>query len=147
PGPYDAPAGGFLISRSLEIFGDGPGNGVHGASSIVPDRDGNAFVLDSTVALGNLHVHDLLIVRIGNVPGFRAAIRTRRNDAGTKKLAGLRIERVSFVNLAADAIQLDGGEQSSVLLVTLSDCEVNTCGGSGIVLRHTTTTSIMNGYV
>src|SRR4029077_4902167 len=67
-------------------------------------------------------------------------------DDGSRKLAGMRVERVSFVNLASDAIRLDGGAQSGVMLVTIADCEVNTCGGSGIVLRHTTTTSIMNGY-
>src|SRR4029077_21298818 len=60
--------------------------------------------------------------------------------------AGLRLERVSFVNLGSDAIRLDGGAQSGLLLVTIADCEVNTCGGSGIVLRRATTTSIMNGY-
>jgi hypothetical protein len=147
PGPYAAPAGGFVISKSLEIFGDGPGRGVDGASSIVPDRDGNAFVLDSTVSVPNVHLHDLLVIRTGNAAGTRAALRTTRPDDGSSKVVGLRLERVSFVNVGGDAIRLDGGAQSAVLLVTISDCEINSAGGSGIVLVHTTTTSIMNGYV
>jgi len=147
PGPYPAPPGGFVIAKSLEIFGDGPGRGVDGASSIVPDRDGNAFVLDSTVTVPNVHLHDLLVIRTGNDPGTRAALRTTRPDNGTSKVVGLRLERVSFVNTAADAIALDGGAQSAVMLVTISDCEVNSAGGSGIVIKHATTTSVMNGYV
>lgn len=147
PGPYPAPPGGWRIARSLEIFGDGPGNEtVAGASSIVPDSAGNAFVLDSTVALSNLHIHDLLVVRRGNAPGNRAAIRLRMPDAGTHTLSGLHLERVAFVNLAHDAIALDGGARNAVLLVSLVDCEVNTCGGSGVVLRHTTTTYLLGGY-
>jgi len=147
PGPYPAPAGGFLISKSLEVFGDGPGRGVNGASSIVPDREGNAFVLDSTVSVPNVHIHDLLVIRTSGVPATRAALRTTRPDGGTSKLVGLRLERVSFVSLGGDAIRLDGGAQSAVLLVTISDCEINSAGGSGIVIVHATTTSIMNGYV
>jgi hypothetical protein len=112
PGPYAAPPGGFLISRCIEIFGDGPGRGVDGSSSIVPDRDGNAFVLDSTARLANIHIHDLTIIRPGNAPASRAALRLTLPDDGSRKLAGLRLERVSFVNLGSDAIRLDGGAQS-----------------------------------
>lgn len=146
PGPYAAPPGGFVISRCIEIFGDGPGRGVDGASSIVPDRNGNAFVIDSTVALQNIHLHDLLIIRTGSASGTRAALRATLPDQGTQTLSGLRLERVSFVNLAADAIRLDGGARNAILLVTISDCEVNTAGGSGVVLRRLTTATIRDGY-
>ena len=146
PGPYAAPPGGFLISKSLELFGDGMGNGLTGASSVVPDRDGNAFVLDSTVTLHNIHVHDLLVIRTGDAPGSRAALRLALPESGEHKLSGLRIERVAFVNLAGDAIALEGGAQSAILLVSITDCEANSCRGNGITLRHTTTTTVMNGY-
>jgi len=128
------------------VFGDGPGRGVNHASSIVPDLDGNAFVIDSTLSVPNVHIHDLLVIRTGNSNGLRAALRTTRPDDGTSKLVGLRLERVSFVNLGGDAIRLDGGALNAVLLVTISDCEFASVGGSAIVLAHTTTTSIMNGY-
>ena len=146
PGPYPAPPGGFVISKFIEIFGDGMGRGVSGASSIVPDAEGNAFVLDSTVAVGNVYLHDLLVIRTSAARGPRAAVRATMADTGRIVLGGLRLERVSFVNLAADAIALDGGARNAILLVTISDCEVNDCKGNGITLKHASTTSIMNGY-
>jgi len=146
PGPYQAPPGGWVIAKSLEIFGDGPGRDLSGASSIVPDADGNAFVLDSTAALANLHFHDLLVTARGAGSGRRAALRLTIPDQSPHALSGLRLERVTFSALAGDAVSLDGGARNAVLLVSLTDCEVNTCGGNGVTLRHVTTTTLLDGY-
>ncbi len=148
PGPYVAPPGGWRISKSLELFGDGPGDGtIAGASSIVPDASGNAFVLDSTVTLVNIALHDLLVVGAAGAKGRRAPVRLTQSDLGTHTLSGLRIERVEFVAVAGDAILLDGGARNAIMQVSITDCEINSAGGNGVTLRNTPVTSLRGGYI
>src|SRR5262249_8636362 len=87
-----------------------------------------------------------LVAGHGAGSGRRAALRLTIPDASPHALSGLRLERVTFAGLAGDAIALDGGARNAVLLVSITDCEVNTCGGNGVTLRHVTTTPILDGY-
>jgi len=147
PGPYQAPTGGWKISKSLEIFGDGVGDEtLTGSSGIVPDDEGSAFVLDSTKTLGNVYIHDLLVRRDSPGAGPRDAIHGVMPDGGRSVFIGIRLERMTFISLAHDAIHLDGGARNGLLLVNIADCQANSCLGSGLVLRNCTTTTVTGGY-
>ena len=147
PGPYLAPPGGWKISKSLEIFGDGVGNGTRTSGSALVARAGagnNVFFLDaSSQTLYNISFRDLFLVSPDTASGD--AIHAVINDA-THKIAGLRFDAVTCRGPFANGIHIDGGAQQAILLVRIADCEANSCAGNGLDIRNCTTTYVLGGF-
>lgn len=141
--PYDAPAGGWRISKSLELFGDGPGSS---GSAIRPSPVATdaVFILDPPInpkapsqnlELPHVYIHDLRIT--SSIVGVRTGQQgIRFESAATKKLSELRLERLSISWLGGAGVQLHGfdADGGGVVGVGVFDCEISSCGQQGVSL-------------
>ncbi len=138
-----APENGWLISKSLEIFGDGPGDAQgNGGTRLVPGSpSGDVFILNPAggpPSLANLHFHDLRIS--GRMPNGGKSGRDgiRFDPVGqNRKLSTLRLERVVIDYMAGRGINLNGtdGDKNAVVACLLSESGIDHCGEVGLYLR------------
>lgn len=142
---YEAPAGGWIINKRLEIFGDGPGNpDTYEGSVLVPASTGSpalndVIVLDPPAGedLNNVFIHDLRITRRPDQTGTDGRSGIRLLSASNKKVSSLRLERVSISLMGGTGLSLlatDGAAGALVGLYMLC-CDVQGCGGAGLDLR------------
>src|SRR5262245_1363125 len=140
PGPFVAPQGGWVIRRSIEILGDGPGKERGGSSTVLrpysngsSDQNDPVIVLDLSEApaegiLEYVHIHDLQIGR-GSSPTANVAtsngISFIQGKNENKFLTRLRIERVAVVDMANDGIHLEGQSgKYGITGVSIVDCDL-----------------------
>lgn len=138
---YVAPAGGWVIEKSLTIRGDGPGNPNDPRGTVIKPTTGNhVFVLDPANAAGgvlnNVRIHNLCISGAGVVGGGADGIHL--NPTAGKKVSQLRIQRVAIVGMGGAGISLDGfissTELDDVVGALISGCDIQSCGAQGIKL-------------
>jgi hypothetical protein len=147
PGPYQAPANGWQITKSLEIFGDGVGNGSRTAGSTLLARTGagnHIFNIDaSSASLSHIYVHDLLLCGPDTAAGdgIHAVI-----TSGSNTITGLSFDRLQFQKRLNDGLHIDGGANNAILIVRIADCIANGCDSTGLDLRRCTTTYVLGGY-
>lgn len=163
--PYQAPPGGWIINKGVEIFGDGPGPcdetaQYRAGTIVVPHSDGLAdhvFVLvapepppaiqdNNRARLEGVHIHDLAIMSRTPARGGGDGIRFVSVDtlpspsypSGVKhKLTLFSVHRVSISNLGGNGVQLIGsdGGPGAVNNVVIENCSVTNCGDAGISLQ------------
>jgi len=139
---YQAPPGGWIISKRLEIFGDGPGSPDSYDGSVLVPAGGatdHVLVLDPPVgkSLNDIYIHDLKITRRPGQSGTDGGSGVRLNSSATKKIANLRFERVAVSYMGDSGVSLlatDGGNGALVASYILC-CEVVGCGKAGLELK------------
>jgi hypothetical protein len=146
PGAYIAPAGGWTIQKSLEIFGDGPGMGTGDTGTTLKPNSANDHVFVIQAPVDNVHIRDLKI-KLDNQPasdgtGNGIHCLTTTNNKAT----GLQIERVQIANLGNDGIHIDGNA-SAVIFLHITDCQVVACRGSGLYLKNCSSSYVQGGYL
>ena len=130
---WRAPAGGWQITKSLQIFGDGPGDpGTRIGTVLEPAALGSdAFVLTPPAganALGPVYLHDLMIAnREAVTPDGKNAINIPL--APSQTLHSLRLERVAVINMSLEGLYL-----SSVARLTMKKVTVGACHSCGLQL-------------
>ena len=139
PGPaYQAPAGGWVIDKTLEIFGDGTGDiDLDTGTTIRPDNvggvDDTVFTIKAKTQFP--HLHDLKIRGSAAARGTKHAIYC---DATAGIVNALRIERVIVKLHSGDGFHLVGGANSYIDGMTLTDCNAGSCRGAGFWLDRVT---------
>ena len=145
---WRAPAGGWQITKSLQIFGDGPGDpGTRIGTVLEPAALGSdVFVLTPPAganALGPVYLHDLMIAnREAVTPDGKNAINIPL--APSQTLHSLRLERVAVINMSLEGLYL-----SSVARLTMKKVTVGACHSCGLQLdsvglAHLTSCSVGN---
>jgi hypothetical protein len=150
--PYVAPPGGWKIKKSVEIFGDGPGNpadGILGGTVLNPNAGSTGPVLElvpeyvpdpnhpDLTELGRVYIHDLQIKPPGAARDGGDGIYFQSID-GKQKLSDLRLERLSMRLLRGNGISLSGGasDAGSVTNILIQNCSVDSCDLIGIHLLN-----------
>ena len=139
--PWIAPPQGWAVSKSLEIYGDGPGDLANGLGTILKPATtpsggvqptGDVLILTPARSrLENVTVKDLTIVGQGNAPRYGI-----RFSPGTSQLSGLRLERLIISGMGTAGISLIGNnvQGQDVVSVFMSRVEVLDCAGVGVDL-------------
>ena len=156
PGPFKAPPKGWVIRKSLEIFGDGAGQDARDGSTstiLTPaTRSDPVLVIDlgSTSAhqvLENVHIHDLQVHQVPQA--------TAHNDSsngiyfhskGGKYLKDLRLERLWIRGMGNDGIHLvapDGKFASTG--ITVINCTLENNLGQGLEVMGATEFYVLGG--
>jgi len=150
--PYVAPAGGWMIDKSLEIYGDGPGTRTVAGTVLVaaPGADPPTDVLtlappeSAGYRLYNCYLHDLRIVgsATAETVGGRYGITFNPDYQDDRIMTHVRLERIAIERLGAHGINLRGkvpappAKPSSVDGLWIRDCHVERCGDHGIKLEN-----------
>lgn len=158
--PYVVPSDivdprGWVIDKSLEIFGDGPGYPGSSKGTILmptPGTDHHVLTIDSQAAgheIVQTCIRDLAIV--GSASGRDGGSAIRYNTAHGYKLGNLRLERLCISNMAgailnqqtnerSGGIDLRGAygtnEDSAINYVQLFDLDSSNCGGPGVAFQN-----------
>lgn len=147
---FEAPPNGWIVDKSLEIFGDGPGGSLAGGtgttlspSSIqgVPGAGYDVFVLTlpQVGSIENVYIHDLAILCPAGRSG-RDGIRFYP-DIPDIKLSACRLEHLRLENLGACGVRLGKtsiwpARPNDVVSLWMSDVGVDGCGGVGIDIQN-----------
>lgn len=140
---YEAPPEGWQVTKSLEIYGNGPGDPPTSCgTTLKPNsatgttRDVFHLVPGDHAALANVEFRDLAIQGSG-APG--TAIRYLAS--GSSKLSDIRITRVVISSMGSEGISLIGAEQapdaaSRLTGVVITGTQIFDCGGAGLHTAH-----------
>jgi hypothetical protein len=144
--PYRAPTRGWTISKSIELFGDGPGN----PDTPGAQRTGTTLLPQSAAAtdhvirlvspqggeLNRVYIHDLCISSSTSSREGGDGIHYGLPD-NPGKLSGLRLERLCISRMAGNGISLIGqnGGAGSVTDLLVLNCAIDGCGGDGFRLQ------------
>lgn len=164
--PYQAPPGGWIVTKGVEIFGDGPGPcdetaQYRNGTILVPHSDSigdHVFVLvppepppgvanNDRARLEGVYIHDLAIMSRSAARGGGDGIRFVSVDTpispdyplGVKhKLTVFSASRIAIRNLGGSGFRLVGadGGFGAVNNVLMDMCDVAGCGSAGIVIRE-----------
>lgn len=139
--PWEAPTSGWTITKSLEIFGDGPGlpAGIGGTRLMPGGPDSDVFVLDPApgTSLPYLHFHDLRITRRPEGDARDGNDGIRFSAGMNRKLSVVRLERVAIDHLGGRGIALGGTDagDNAVAGCQISECDISDCGDVGLFLK------------
>ena len=114
-GVYQAPVGGWTISKSLELFGDGPGSATaDDGTTIRPDTTSPNTLGDAVFTISadvdTVNIHDLKI-RLSSQPastGTKHAISGITTAGHT--IVRPRLERIHVINHGGDAFHFEGAD-------------------------------------
>jgi hypothetical protein len=144
PGDMTVPSGGLVISRAIEIFGQGLGHGAGDTKSILRPFSNAANQPVIKVAKGNsyfvaLHLHDLLIQ--GAAGSYLAGSDGVQIDLDTAQITRhIFIERVQVSGMGGHGFYVNGidGGASTVIGFSLTDSQVDGCRGHGLYVHGAT---------
>ncbi len=167
PVPPGTPASGWIVNRSLELFGDGPGSSSSTLGTILvaqPGSGNHVLTLDASAAqpdagglrsLANVYIHDLRILGSTTPTAKDGGSAIRFNSAEANKLDQFRLERVAISQMAGIGIDLEGAASplydSAINHVAISNVEVVDCGlagcklGSVYLVEVASTSFVRNG--
>jgi hypothetical protein len=156
-GTYRAPSGGWVVRRSIELFGDGAGDVAAGSTRLKPNSDSQPVLVlkppDSGGSgnLENVYIHDLQI-RPDSPPGSYSStghgIFWEQQGSTGRNLGTLRLSRVYIRDMRGDGINLIGSDtyQTYAVGVTLADVDVEHCWGNGLNVYRGTVVALFGGY-
>jgi len=147
--PFTAPAGGWQITKSLEVFGDGVGKASDDTGSTIKPASANDHAFVVVAPIQNVHFHDFKI-KLDTQPGSDGTgngihcLTTTGNKA-----TEITVERVTVLNLGNDAFHFEGANagDAAVIFLRLRDCEAATCRGSGFYIKNCVATYALGGYL
>lgn len=155
---YSAPFGGLKITKSLELFGDGPGLSSDGlvstnttGTTIVPANEtDDAIVVDATsLAIASIFIHDLKVkVTTPSTAGNHGI----RFITGTHEIGAVRVERVNVLDiggavLAKNGIHVEGSGAGSIGMVAIVASGIRGCGGLGLLLKNVRHARVVNSHL
>ena len=136
---YDAPAAGWQITKSLELFGDGCGSGNGNDGTVLrsdPNPTNAVFVLNAAASgdLSQVYVHDLCITPPGPARSSKEGIRLVSGPVA--KLSELRLERVVIRKMDV-GLSLQGANATAgaVVGVAIYDSTFADCAKQGVLLQ------------
>jgi hypothetical protein len=120
---WAAPAGGIQVTKSLEIFGDGPGDpGIRLGSVVEPAALGeDVFVIhpaEGSDPVGPVYLHDLMIAGREGGPARDGRYGIRISGA-----EAVRLDRVTIINMSGTGVEVNGATQVVMTNVFPSHCE------------------------
>lgn len=137
PGPS-----GFVITKSLEIFGDGPGTpGQEDGTTFVPSTS-DVFTITSEIGdIGSVHLHDFKIKNTGANDGANGI----RCVTPEFSIDSLRLERVTVLSLKNNGFLID------VTDLRLRSFEMTSClaidnDGLGLFLKNVKHARLVNSF-
>lgn len=154
-GTYVAPSGGWHITKSIELFGDGAGDKAGGATRLMPNAPGGTpagavIVLEPNTVSGsadleNVNIHDLQLLGQTNRPtsAISGQYGITWQQSGGKSIEDLRLSRLYIGNMGDDGINLKGVGSTFVVVADINDVEVMDCLGDGIELYQCTATNLI----
>jgi hypothetical protein len=155
-GSYVGPAGGWHIKRSIELFGDGPGEKQGSATVLKPASNSDpVLVLDlaETPAKGvleNIYIHDLQVRqdKRPESPSDRSDGITWLGSGLERNLLDLRLARLYIANMGNDGIHLVGtpSPPTYTVAVSVTDVDVEDCVGHGINMYQGMAVYCLGGY-
>lgn len=143
---YQAPSAGFLITKSIELFGDGPsdpGENLAG-TTLVPAgaTDTNDVIVVEPTAqanLGRVRLRDFKIARREAGPPMDGHTGLHCRTAHGKNVTAFRIDRVNVHTMNSNGIVVEGvdpqpagGSVERLLMIT---SHAGVCGDVGATLR------------
>jgi len=135
--PYTAPVGGWLIDKSLNVFGDTDGlAGSFNGTVLRAASDPNSPVFVVTDAARKVHIHDLQLLGpsgLGTGSGIQC-------QAGVEDIA---LTRVFANGFAAHGFQFTGTASTPITAASLMDCTVRDCTKAGVLMDHVTDALLM----
>lgn len=150
---YQAPADGWIISKRIEFFGDGPGkkDGYLGTVLVAGASGGPVIVLDAPNGqdLTNIHLHDFQITRPKGQSGRYGGDGIHYVPPvppNSKKVSQLNIERVAVFHLQGSAFSFRGANPSNSAIVDLHmmDCIAEDCALYGLDIKNGFGTNLMH---
>ncbi len=150
-GTYSAPQGGLVISKSLELFGDGPWSTFIKPHSAAASNE-PVIKLDATNAsFGTVHLHDFQMQNDDNERPTTRRVGSHGLSCITPEghtVSELRIERVMARNLGDDGIHLEGanGTTGAIVFVFATAAVAMCCLGSGFYVENATVVEMHNCY-
>ena len=118
-GTYLIPDSGLVVTKQLELFGDGIGRGESGTQLRPRSRDGNGNVIvirsHGAEPPGYVTIRDLRIQNSGTPgtpsPGRGYGILLRQGPGSRGTVQRLILERLVVSAMAADGIRIEGADQ------------------------------------
>jgi len=136
-GPYVPPPGGYKITKSIEIFGDGAGASDNVTGTLFqPNADNSdVFVVDPSAAAVMVRFRGFTVTTGGAAGGSAIACRISGTQNNVRALV---VERVSAFNLAGDLIHFEGAalDNSTVERAVISDCSLSFGLSLGVFLKN-----------
>lgn len=149
--PYLVPLGtassGWVVNRSLELFGDGRGVPSSTLRTILVAQSGSdnhVLTLDAADvqpdagglrSLANVYIHDLRILGTLTPAARDGGSAIRFNSAEANKLDQFRLERVAISQMGGVAVDLQGAAPQiggcAASRVAISEIEISDCGPAG----------------
>lgn len=135
--PYQAPAAGWKITKSLELYGDGPGDPETSTGSVIVAGGDASPVFDVVPPVQAVYLHDLQIRRNGAGTGSGSAIRCRSTQAN-KLARDVRMRRIHVQGFAGHGIHLEGFNTTNSRIegVSLMEVTVKGCKGAGLYMTN-----------
>lgn len=142
--PFVAPAGGWRIEKSLELFGDGQGPVIAPLASALHPLDSGSPIFDIIPPASNVYIHDLQLAGIddGEIQPNGVAIRCRSSASNPAKSSNLILRNLQIQGFAGYGVYLEGyvttgasPVESPIDGLTLCDCRIRDCRGAGVHLK------------
>jgi len=133
---YVAPIGGWQITKSLTVRGEGPGtSGFSGATITKPyDQSNPVFVIVPPASM--VFIHDLDIVGTTGSTGAGGVGIKCVMDGTHDASVDIGLRRLTLSGLYNHGIHVEGyGASTYVDGLHISDCAVGSCGGAGVYLK------------
>jgi hypothetical protein len=133
--PYIAPAGGWQVTKSIDLYGDGPGLDAS-TGTILRAADGDSSVLRIVTPAANVRIRDLQLQRGGSGSGAGVGIVCQSSPSDPADSVGLTLSRLRVSGFPNHGIRLEGAADRRLQSVALLDLIVTDCGGSGVLLAE-----------
>lgn len=146
---WEAPLSlGWVIAKSLEIFGDGVGTpGQPDGTTFVPSGSGsgdNVFTITTEVGeVGSVYLHDFKITKAAGGSDGANGIRcvTPNFDLGS-----LRLERITVLSRKNHGFLIDGTGSGRLRSVEMTSCGAVLNDGLGLFLKNVEHVRIVNSF-
>lgn len=143
---YVAPTGGFLISKSIELRGDGPGSSARGGGTVLTPPGANGPVISIGSGVRGASIRDLRIQGSGGSGTSPAISCIQAPNAAA--IEDLSLRRVHIIGMPGDGISLsaNGEAQGRIARTRIRDCVITNVGGAGIRITNALGSTIEGVY-
>lgn len=134
--PYTAPTNGWLINKSLELYGDLDGSLTGTIKGTVLQQASAANPLFKVVPPArNVHIHDL---RLHGPEGTGTSVGVLCQSTSSAHLEEVRLRRLFIQGFPSHGLQLDGvhAVNGRIVGASIFDCVVRDCRGAGLSMLN-----------
>ncbi len=134
--PYTAPSAGWLIDKSLEVYGDLDGSLSGTIKGTILNQPNSASPHFKVLPpAGNVHLHDL---RLHGAGGTGAGVGILCQSTTSAHLEEIRLRRLFVQGFPSYGIRFDGVHalNGRIIGASVFDCLVRDCSGAGISILN-----------